>query len=107
MTVQLEVKRRLLGHNEATGEPIYETSTGPGSRRSSPGTAAFGRWMMRSSAASRYSPGLNAATSLVQVTRALGEPGQQEPDWMAELRGKLSEKARALRRLVISAAAAR
>lgn len=49
--------------------------------------------------------GLHAAASMVRTTRALGGPGQGEPGWMAELRGKLTEKARADRQLVINIAA--
>jgi hypothetical protein len=39
------------------------------------------------------------------MTRALGDPGRDEPRWLAELRGKLTEKARAHRQMVINAAA--
>jgi Ser/Thr protein kinase RdoA (MazF antagonist) len=49
--------------------------------------------------------GLHAAAALVRITRALGEPGRDEPGWLAELRGKLTEKARAQRQLVINTAA--
>lgn len=49
--------------------------------------------------------GLQAAASLVRITRALGDPGRGEPGWLAELRDKLSEKARTHRQLVINTAA--
>jgi len=49
--------------------------------------------------------GLHAAASMVRIRRALGRPGQGEPGWMTELRGKLTEKARAHRQLVINTAA--
>jgi Ser/Thr protein kinase RdoA (MazF antagonist) len=49
--------------------------------------------------------GLHAAASMVRTTRALGRPGQGEPEWMAELRAKLTERARADRQLVIHVAA--
>jgi Ser/Thr protein kinase RdoA (MazF antagonist) len=49
--------------------------------------------------------GLQAAACIVRITRALGHPGRGEPGWLAELRGKLAEKARAHRQLVINTAA--
>lgn len=49
--------------------------------------------------------GLHGAASLVRITRALGDPGRSEPNWMTGLRGKLSEKACAHRQLVINTAA--
>ena len=49
--------------------------------------------------------GLHAAASLVRIARALGDPGRDEPGWLAELRGKLTEKARVHRQLVIYTAA--
>jgi Ser/Thr protein kinase RdoA (MazF antagonist) len=49
--------------------------------------------------------GLHAAASLVRITRALGDPGRDEPGWLAQLRDKLSETARAHRQLVINTAA--
>ena len=49
--------------------------------------------------------GLHAAASLVRITSALGDHGRDEPPWLTELRGKLTEKARAHRQLVINAAA--
>jgi Ser/Thr protein kinase RdoA (MazF antagonist) len=45
--------------------------------------------------------GLHAAASLVRITRALGEPARQEPDWLSQLRDDLTDMARAHRRLVI------
>jgi Ser/Thr protein kinase RdoA (MazF antagonist) len=49
--------------------------------------------------------GLQAAACLVRITRALGHPGRDEPGWLAELRDKLTDKARAHRQLVINTAA--
>lgn len=45
--------------------------------------------------------GLHAAASLVSITRALGEPARQEPEWLSELRDALTDMARAHRQLVI------
>ncbi|WDV56537.1 phosphotransferase [Streptomyces coeruleorubidus] len=45
--------------------------------------------------------GLHAAASLVRITRALGEPARQEPDWLSELRNDLTDMARTHRQLVI------
>lgn len=45
--------------------------------------------------------GLHAAASLVRITRALGEPARQEPEWLPELRDALTDMARAHRRLAI------
>jgi Ser/Thr protein kinase RdoA (MazF antagonist) len=49
--------------------------------------------------------GLHAAVTIVRITRALGEPGPDEPSWMAQLRAKLAGLARAHRQLVLSSAA--
>ena len=49
--------------------------------------------------------GLHAAVTLVRIARALGEPGRDEPGWLAQLRAKLAGRSRALRQLVISSAA--
>lgn len=49
--------------------------------------------------------GLHAAASLVRITRALRGPGHTEPGWLAQLRGRLTEKARAHRQLVVNTAA--
>lgn len=48
--------------------------------------------------------GLHAAASLVRITRALGEPARQEPDWLSELRDDLTDMARTRRQLVIDVA---
>ncbi|WP_232789941.1 phosphotransferase enzyme family protein [Streptomyces jeddahensis] len=45
--------------------------------------------------------GLHAATSLVRITRALGEPDQAEPEWLTELRNDMTDMARTHRKLVI------
>jgi Ser/Thr protein kinase RdoA (MazF antagonist) len=49
--------------------------------------------------------GLHGAASLVRITRALGDPGREEPGWLAQLRSKLIKAARAHRQLVINTAA--
>ncbi|HEY7432692.1 MAG TPA: phosphotransferase [Streptosporangiaceae bacterium] len=49
--------------------------------------------------------GLHAAASLVRITHAIGDAGQDEPGWLVQLRGKLTERARTLRQTVIAAAA--
>jgi Ser/Thr protein kinase RdoA (MazF antagonist) len=49
--------------------------------------------------------GLHAAASLLRITRALGDPGVDEPGWLAQLRDKLTETARSHRQLVIHTAA--
>jgi Ser/Thr protein kinase RdoA (MazF antagonist) len=52
----------------------------------------------------RLFAGLHAAASLVRIRRALGDPGRDEPGWLAQLRGKLTETARLHRQLVIRTA---
>lgn len=49
--------------------------------------------------------GLQAAACLARITRALDYRGRDEPGWLAELRGKLTDKASAQRQLVINTAA--
>lgn len=49
--------------------------------------------------------GLQAAASLAGITLATGDPGRNEPGWLAQLRGQLTEKARTQRQTVINAAA--
>jgi hypothetical protein len=49
--------------------------------------------------------GVHAAASLVRITRALGDPGRDEPGWLVQLRDKLTMAARTRRRLVINSAA--
>ncbi|MGW0611385.1 phosphotransferase enzyme family protein [Streptomyces sp. NPDC002788] len=48
--------------------------------------------------------GLQAAASLVRITRALGEPSEDQPEWLAELRNDLTDMARTHRQLVIDIA---
>jgi Ser/Thr protein kinase RdoA (MazF antagonist) len=49
--------------------------------------------------------GLHGAASLVRITHALGDPGRDEPGWLARLRSKLIKTARVHRQLVINTAA--
>lgn len=49
--------------------------------------------------------GLNAITALTHLTRALREPGENEPEWKAELRRRLTAMASDHRTLAINTAA--
>ncbi len=49
--------------------------------------------------------GLHAAASVVRISRALGDPGRDEPGWLVQLRDKLTRTARAHRQMAVSAAA--
>jgi hypothetical protein len=53
-----------------------------------------GRWMTRALGRLPLFAGLHAAASLVCITRALGDPGQDEPRWLIQLRDKLTKTAR-------------
>lgn len=54
----------------------------------------------------RLFAGVHAVCSLVRITRALGTPGNDEPEWLAELRSNLEAMARQHRALAIAVAAA-
>jgi Ser/Thr protein kinase RdoA (MazF antagonist) len=49
--------------------------------------------------------GLHASASMVRIARARGGAGKDEPGWLAELRGKLTERVCACRQLVVNTAA--
>jgi Ser/Thr protein kinase RdoA (MazF antagonist) len=52
----------------------------------------------------RLFAGAHAACSLVRIDSALGTPGDDEPEWMADLRAKLTVMARSHRDLAVRAA---
>ncbi|THV36440.1 phosphotransferase enzyme family protein [Glycomyces buryatensis] len=54
----------------------------------------------------RLFAGLHAACSLARITRALGAPGDGDPEWMAELRATLIDMARSHRELTVTVAEA-
>lgn len=49
----------------------------------------------------RQFAGLHAACSLVRITSALGTPGDEDPEWIAELRAVLTDMARSPWKLAV------